>query len=92
MSESTSCSQYWQLGYCAFQQHLSHQNVFSVASLTIAKDRARLASDTANELIFYMEPCLGLKNVLKHNAFEAGTSKRGRGRGFFAGCWQLFNL
>jgi hypothetical protein len=25
---------------------------FSVAGLTIAKDRARLASDTANELIF----------------------------------------
>ncbi len=27
--------------------------VFSVAGLTIAKDRARLASDTANELIFF---------------------------------------
>jgi hypothetical protein len=28
------------------------ENVFSIVGLTIAKDRARLASDTANELIF----------------------------------------
>jgi len=28
------------------------ERVFSTAGLTIAKDRARLASDTANELIF----------------------------------------
>jgi hypothetical protein len=28
------------------------ERVFSIAGLTIAKDRARLASDTANELIF----------------------------------------
>ncbi len=51
------------------------EHVFSVVGLTIAKDRARLSSDTANELIFYMMPCLGFKNILKDNTFEAGSSK-----------------
>ncbi len=53
---------------------------------------ARLASDTANELIFYMMSFLGFKNILKHNTFEAGSSKSGRDRDFFAGYWQLFHL
>jgi hypothetical protein len=51
--------------------------VFSVVDLAIAKDRARLVSDTANELIFYTIPCLEFKNILKHNTFEDGSSKWG---------------
>lgn len=47
---------------------------FSVAGLTIAKDRARLASDTANELIINTMPCLEFKNILKLIMFEAGSS------------------
>jgi hypothetical protein len=34
---------------------------FSVADLTIAKDRARLASDTANELIFLHDALPGIQ-------------------------------
>jgi hypothetical protein len=52
-----------------------------MAGLTIAKDRARLASDAANELLFLHMPYLGFKNILKPNSFEA-SSKRGRSRGF----------
>jgi hypothetical protein len=61
------------------------EHVFSVAG---AKDRARLESNTANELIFYMIPCLGFKNILKHNTFEAGNSK-GVGVEVEVFCWLL---
>jgi hypothetical protein len=37
------------------------EHVFSVARLTIAKDRARLASDTANELIFLHDALPGIQ-------------------------------
>jgi hypothetical protein len=37
------------------------ERVFSVAGLTIAKDRARLASDTANELIFLHDALPGIQ-------------------------------
>ena len=37
------------------------ERVFSVAGLTIAKDRARLASDTANELIFLQDALPGIQ-------------------------------
>jgi hypothetical protein len=50
---------------------------FLVAGLTISKDRARLASDSTNELILYTIPCLGFINILKHNMFEAGSSGGG---------------
>ena len=37
-----------------------------------------------------------IQDILKHNTFEAGSSKsgrgRGRGRGFVAICQQLFSL
>jgi hypothetical protein len=68
--------------------------VLSVAGLTIAKDRARLASDTANELIFYMMPCLGFKHILNNYTFEAGSSREEgvEGRGFFAGRRQISSL
>jgi hypothetical protein len=35
--------------------------VFSVVGLTIAKDRARLASETANELIFLHDALPGIQ-------------------------------
>ncbi len=39
------------------------ERVFSTAGLTISKDRARLASQTANELIFYMMFVLQLQSL-----------------------------
>ena len=45
------------------------ERVFSVASLTIAKDRARLASDTANKLIFLHDALPGIREYFEqlHN-------------------------
>jgi hypothetical protein len=43
--------------------------VFSTVGLIIAKDHARLASDTANELIFYMMPCLQFLGLSEHKDF-----------------------
>ena len=37
------------------------ERVFSVAGLTIAKNRARLAPETANELIFLHEAVLAIE-------------------------------
>jgi len=37
------------------------EQVFSVAGLTIAKNRARLAPETANELIFLHEAVLAIE-------------------------------
>jgi hypothetical protein len=45
------------------------ERVFSTAGLTIAKDRARLASETANELIFLHEALPAIRN------FEAGRQQ-----------------
>jgi hypothetical protein len=76
MSISTSCYQSWQLGCFAFPATSApSEHVFSVTGLIIAKDRARLASDTANELIFFMMPCLGLENILNNYTIEAGSSR-----------------
>ncbi len=77
---------------CIPETSAPSEHDFSVAGLQIAKDSARLASDTANELIF-LHDAMGFKNILKHNTFEASSSKRrrGRGRAFFAGHWQLFS-
>ena len=41
------------------------ERVFSVAGLTIAKDRARLASDTANELIFLHDALPGIQQYFE---------------------------
>ncbi len=41
------------------------ERVFSVAGLTIAKDRARLASDTANELIFLHDALPGIQKYFE---------------------------
>jgi hypothetical protein len=49
--------------------------VFSVAVLTIAKDRARLASDTANKLIFLHDALPGIRDILNNYIIEAGSSR-----------------
>ncbi len=41
------------------------ERVFSVAGLTIAKDRARLASDTANDLIFLHDALPGIQKYFE---------------------------
>ena len=41
------------------------EHVYSVAGLTIAKDRARLASDTANELIFLHDALPGIQKYFE---------------------------
>jgi hypothetical protein len=68
--------------------------VFSVAGLTIAKGRARLASDTANKLIFLHDALPRIQAYLNNYTFEAGSSREEgvEGRGFFAGRQQLSSL
>jgi hypothetical protein len=45
---------------------------FSVADLTRAKDRARLASDTANELIFLHDALPGIQKYYEAARVEGG--------------------
>ena len=62
MNESTSC-----LSILASQllsipaTSAPSEHVFSVAGLTISKDRARLASDVANELVFLHDALPGVQ-------------------------------
>jgi hypothetical protein len=49
----------------------SSERIFSVAGLTIAKDRARLASDTANELFFLHNALPGIQKYFDQKYFEA---------------------
>jgi len=46
------------------------EHVFSVAGTTISKDRAQLASDVANELVFLHDALPGVQNIMKHKMFK----------------------
>ena len=48
------------------------ERVFSVAGLTIAKDRARLAPHTANELIFLHDALPAIKKYEESHAYNVG--------------------
>ena len=48
------------------------ERVFSVAGLTIAKDQARLAPHTANELIFLHDALPAIKKYEESHAYNVG--------------------
>jgi len=54
-------------------------HVFSVVGLTISKDRARLASDIANELVFLRDDLPGVQKYYEAQTFNICCS-----RDFFA--------